>query len=252
MTVFIKKKEAFSLVELSIVIVIIGLLVAGTLAGADLIKTAKLKSLIGEVESYKIAVDNFKQQYEELPGDMRNATSFWTTDQNGGTAVQNGNGDGEIQPSSGDKNAGLTETFYAWNHLTLAKLVPGTFSGSTATGATPGVNIPASKYMDGVGFSLRYNANPWNYTNALGRFLPANYIATGKAYAAWNIPQTNAFTAQQAYYVDSKIDDGKPASGKVIAGLGMGSGVCGSGAAPNIIYNTTQDTIGCVLFISID
>ena len=249
MTVFIKKKEAFSLVELSIVIVIIGLLVAGTLAGADLIKTAKLKSVIGEIESYKIAVDNFKQQYEELPGDMRNATSFWTAVQNGGTAVANGNGDGLIGISN---DSDFTEPYYAWSHLTLSKFVQGTFSGSSNVGASPGVNVPASKYWDGAGFSLRYHASPWAYTDPLGRLRSSNYIISGKGGGNLNGLDMPAFTQSNAYYIDSKIDDGTANLGKVVGGAWSGGGTCTTLVGARYNYATSLNTVSCTMFFMVE
>jgi len=237
-------KKAFTLVELSITLVIMGLLLSAVVAGRELINISKLKSVISEVESYKVAADNFQTQYNGLPGDMANATSFWTTAQNGGTAVQNGNGDGKIIADN-------TESYYAWNHLTLSKFVPGTFSGSSSARATPGVNIPASKYVDNLGFGLDYFSGPFGYVDALGRSIESNYIMLGTTALGANVyyPDGNAFSPPDAAYIDQKIDDGVPDSGNVIAG--SDGGVCTSGTAPTIVYALSTSSVQCFMGVSI-
>jgi prepilin-type N-terminal cleavage/methylation domain-containing protein len=64
----ISKYSAFSLIELSIVLIIMGLLVAGITGGASLIKTAKLKTIIDEIISIKTAYNTFYLQYGRVPG----------------------------------------------------------------------------------------------------------------------------------------------------------------------------------------
>ena len=63
------KRSAFTLIELSIVLIIIGLLVAGITGGASLIKSAQLRSVMSEARGYNVAVNSFVVQYDELPGD---------------------------------------------------------------------------------------------------------------------------------------------------------------------------------------
>src|SRR5438552_4058186 len=70
-------RQAFSLVELSIVLVILGLLVGGILSGQSLIRAAELRSVTTEFSRYLAAVQSFKDKYFALPGDMANATAFW-------------------------------------------------------------------------------------------------------------------------------------------------------------------------------
>lgn len=232
------------MVELAIVLVILALIIAGVMAGRSLIDTAKLQAIISEVESYKTAVDNFETQYNALPGDFKKATSFWTTAQNGGTAVANGNGDGKI--GNGDDK---TEPYYAWNHLTLSKYVPGTFNGSSAANSTVGVNIPESRYISGIGYGLNYFANPWSYADAIGRGFSANFLFIGKG-GLVSFPANNCFSPPDAYYIDSKIDDGTPDYGKVMAAAT--GGICTTGSSPNIVYDLTQTAIGCFMAVNFD
>ena len=70
-------KRAFSLVELSIVLVILGLLVGGVLSGQSLIAAAALRSVTTQEARWVAATQTFRDKYFALPGDMNNATSFW-------------------------------------------------------------------------------------------------------------------------------------------------------------------------------
>jgi prepilin-type N-terminal cleavage/methylation domain-containing protein len=71
------KQHGFTLVELSIVIVIIGLIVAGVTAGQSLVAAAKIQSQITELKKYEVAYNIFKLEYNAVPGDMSNAISYW-------------------------------------------------------------------------------------------------------------------------------------------------------------------------------
>ena len=71
------QRHAFSLVELSIVLVILGLLVGGVLSGQSLIRAAQLRSVTTQFANYRAAVFTFRDKYFALPGDMANASAFW-------------------------------------------------------------------------------------------------------------------------------------------------------------------------------
>ena len=102
-------RQGFSLVELSIVLVILGLLTGGILAGQSLIRASQLRAVTTEHDRYVAAVQTFRDKYFALPGDMTNATKFWGA-ADGGDGIGfdcrgaetadirtcNGNGDGRI------------------------------------------------------------------------------------------------------------------------------------------------------------
>ncbi len=73
------KKSGFTLIELSITLVIIGLIVGGVLVGKDLIKAAEARSITKQIEQYRAAINAFKLKYNAIPGDMNNAESIWGT-----------------------------------------------------------------------------------------------------------------------------------------------------------------------------
>ena len=111
-------KKGFSLVELSIVLVILGLLTGGILTGQTLIRAAELRSVNADVQRFQAATRTFQSKYFAFAGDMRNATDFWgAADGNDGLgddcyaidstiladAAQtcNGDGNGEIAAGGG-------------------------------------------------------------------------------------------------------------------------------------------------------
>jgi prepilin-type N-terminal cleavage/methylation domain-containing protein len=134
--------RAFTLLELSIVIVIIGLIIAGITSGQSLVKQAQLRSAAAEFTEIQQSLNTFILTYDAIPGDMINAFLYWGTDC-ADTDV-NCNGD-----NSGSTNS-VKEEWMFWKHMSLASVYPGSFSG-TATDGTYGVgnclvdsNIPVS------------------------------------------------------------------------------------------------------------
>ena len=83
-------QHGFTLVEISIVLVIIGLIVGGILVGRDLIHAAVIRADITAVQKMDTAVLTFKLKYNALPGDTQEATTFL------GSAAYNGDGNGII------------------------------------------------------------------------------------------------------------------------------------------------------------
>ena len=153
-------RNGFSLLELSIVLVIIGLLAGGVMTGQSLIRAAELRAVITEYQRYVTAMQAFRDKYMALPGDMKTATAFWGDDNTNcaDAAVANGtpgtcNGDGNGNVDYNTAVSSTSETYQLWKQLALAGLLEGNFtglSGPTLTGGYAlntiiGTNIPASK-----------------------------------------------------------------------------------------------------------
>lgn len=217
-------QRAFSLVELSIVLVILGLLVGGVLSGQSLIRAAELRAVGTEYQRYVAASQSFRDKYFALPGDMTNATSFWGKDaaicnaQTGTAATPgtcNGNGNGLI-PLAGIEPY---EQHRLWQHLALAGLIEGSYTGVAGTGGAShcqvGINCPRSKAGGNNGWGIEAYAN---YAGDAGWYAFAynNVLVTGAQTTTEN-PSTAAFKPEEAWNIDTKLDDGRPALGKVLA-----------------------------------
>ena len=243
-------RRAFTLLELSIVLVIIGLLIGGIFVGQSLIHTAQLNAVISEFNRYQTAVQNFKQQYMALPGDMTNATSFWGSA--GGTgadatcmntvsttaATCNGNGDGLIDMSV----ATWDESARFWQHLANAKMIEGSYTGVFGATHVTGVNVPASKYGNNTAWFVQYAS----ILTPGGAAIFATDYGTGDVFST--APDSAyTLTPKDAWSIDKKIDDGKPGLGNVIL---QNWPVCSNAASTNdltAIYKLTTATASCGL-----
>lgn len=216
------QKQGFSLVELSIVLVILGLLAGGILTGQNLIRAAELRSVVTDFKTYQTAVMTFRDKYFYLPGDMPNATDFWgaMTGCNAsgvsgvGTEVCNGNGDGQIDGGFG---ANINnERMMIWKHLANAGLIEGNYTGIAGplggSDSILGVNVPASKVPNsGWGVVSHTHAGQ-------GSFIDNAYINTlifGGRMGSGSGMHSTTLKPEEAWNIDTKIDDGLPAQGRV-------------------------------------
>lgn len=214
-------RAAFSLVELSIVLVILGLLVGGILAGQSLVRAAELRSVSTDFTRYYTAVNTFRDKYFFLPGDMPNATRVWGDEgagscpdaaiANGNPGTCNGNGDGLIADGVSVFNS--TESSRAWQMLNLAGMVEGNYVGLYWP-TRRGVNIPASRVRTGAfSFTTGYSVRT------------ANALIAGSEQSG-DVQMTGGFlTPEEAWNIDSKMDDGHPGRGKITA---LGAAVAGN------------------------
>jgi prepilin-type N-terminal cleavage/methylation domain-containing protein len=241
-SVFSTRQRGFSLVELSIVLVILGLLVGGVLSGQSLIRAAELRSVSTEYARFNTAIGTFRDKYFALPGDMNNAVSFWTADAacpsvvaSATTNVCNGDGDGNIVATSTNSN----EVFGFWEHLARAGLVEGSYNGApnsataTATVSNPGVNVPRAKLTNAswdiaaLGTAGVVNVSSTTYFD--GSF--GNVFLFGGGTSA--LVPTGVLKPEEAWNIDTKLDDGRPAIGSVVSLESQGSGVCSDLAPDN-------------------
>ncbi len=221
------RQNAFSLVELAIVLVILGLLTGGILAGRALIRASELRSVSTEHARWHIATKAFRDKYLGLPGDIVNATAFWGAAANcPGTELQpstdsttcNGNGDSQLThggPTSGFGN----EMFRYWQQLANAGLVEGQFSGvrgdSNNYRTLASTNVPASKLPKAVwmvrwwGYIDNPGGTAWNM--AVGDYGNAFMFAS-------NLTQNDGIpvlSGPEAWNIDTKMDDGFPLTGAI-------------------------------------
>ncbi len=146
----IRETEGFTLVELSIVIIIIGFLIAGISGGTSLIKAAQLNSIITDLQQFQLAYQGFVDHYGGVPGDITNATSYWPNDGTCGQTASNCNGDG-----NGLITYGGSEMHAFWKELSLSGLIsaPIDVVPDSYNGQELGVGVYPSKITN-AGYSV--------------------------------------------------------------------------------------------------
>lgn len=250
-------KHGFSLVELSIVLVILGLLVGGVLAGQSLIRAAQLRSVSTEYSRYSAAVNTFKDKYFAAPGDMRNATQFWgrlssnadcvtnsSAAVNAATGACDGNGDGVISIAGYTAaSAGVSgESFQFWRELALAGLIEGRYSGVDGPAGIYNViaaNSPSTK--SGNGF--------WGMRGDFGTLAGhAQYF--DRTYGNFYWFQTS-FKPEEQWNFDTKLDDGRPASGIIVSTDWRSASGCTTAISSSdtaALYQLTNTNSSCGAF----
>jgi prepilin-type N-terminal cleavage/methylation domain-containing protein len=223
------KTPGFSLIELSIVLVILGLLAGGILAGQSLIRAAELRAVTTEYQRYTTAANSFRDKYFGMPGDFRDGTRFWGYQGGTGctsnagisttstTGTCDGNGDGFVNNASAASQTG--ETFQFWRQLAAAGLIEGTYTGLSGSVSTMdpvfGENSPRSKAGSAVGWGSNYLDNRAGATSNLFLLDYRNSLTIGGDDGSW--ADTPSFKAEEVWNIDMKMDDGKPAQGKIHA-----------------------------------
>ena len=216
-------RAGFSLIELSIVLVVIGLIIGSIVAGQSFIKAGELRSITRDLQRFQQVTNSFSGKYRSLPGDMNNAVSYWgevdgdATDNftitcagTGSTTATtcNGNGDNFI----GAGAAYYYESFRFWQHLANAQFIEGLYSGVTGGGGDPhcviGTNCPKSRKAGG-GFSVIHYATP--DASFLGD-AQGNLMFYGTATADF-LTTGASLLATDAWNLDTKMDDGLPGFG---------------------------------------
>lgn len=191
------RQAGFTLIEMSVVLVIVALIIGGILVGQELAHGAEVNSVVTDANRIKTGVANFRMKYNAWPGDMKNATGYWST-------TTNGNGDGYVDWTSW---TAAGEFWMAWQHLALSGILPGNYTGTTASTT----DIASSVIIDG---------------NMLGNKLSGFYgilrrtdaLHDGNGIYAWGgNPNLFAMNASDARSIDLKLDDGKPGTGVVSA-----------------------------------
>ncbi len=219
--------QGFTLVELSIVLVIIGLLMGGLMGGKALIRGAELRGYTKDYETIRIALFTFIDNYHAIPGDMPNAEEVWGTDPHGcpSNAVQtprketcNGDGNRRIH-STVHTGATIYERFRAWQHLANAGLIEGVYSGVTGPNNenhyVPGINAPATP-LDNY-YAIQFFGNYSSTHN-----FPSDYGHIIRTIGG-NTSAVYDFTPKELWNIDTKMDDGLPGYGRVIAAPRNGS-----------------------------
>jgi prepilin-type N-terminal cleavage/methylation domain-containing protein len=215
-----KLQRGFTLVEIAIVLVIIGLLLGGVLKGQEMITNAKVRNLADQGSAIKAAYFAFQDRYHALPGDYSQATN------NINGAIANGGGNGQIGSTA--------ERGLVWQHLAAAGFITGSYDGGAVNGGNGGWNCN----------STRCPSNAFGGTMHLG-FGSEAAGTTGQAHELWsgrNIP------VEAIAELDRKVDDGVPGTGDFQNGQSANAnpGTCVAGGVWAVTAANPQGNCGGV------
>jgi len=221
-------QHGFTLIELSIVLVIIGLIVGSILVGQDLIRTAEIRATISQIEKYNSAVNTFRGKYNGIPGDLTSdsASAFGLTPRAGTQGRGDGNGLIEGINGSAINSVFTQEGGMLWNDLSTANLLDGNYTqnaanldAATVPAAVAAVDVPAVFPPARLG---RGNYVTAGSTGSINYWLIAGIGSVTAATGAYTL--TTNLSPIELYNMDVKLDDGLPLTGVVRAVAQAGSG----------------------------
>lgn len=201
-----KSQSGFTLVEIAIVLVIIGLLLGGVLKGQEMIDNAKIKSVINDLKGVSAAYYAYQDRYKAIPGDDVAASTRFT-------GADNGGGDGAITGLYTDvaAPAAAAESNNFWQHTRMAGFLNGV--------ATADAALPANNAVGGL-------LGVQSQVSATGG---STYGMTGPVVCAGSVPW------KIAQSVDAQLDDGDSATGSVRSGA-AGAANLATAAATSAVY----------------
>ncbi len=186
------RSGGFTIVEIAIVLVVVGLLLGAVMKGQELINSARVRNIADSVSGIQAAYFGFMDRYRQVPGDWGEAAAKDAigVDINGG-----GNDNGRIDNGTGDK---WKEPNALWEQLAKAGFLQGEYKGDATEPDSTNKLAPL---------------NPYNQAMVLGR--TDDYIATGTATVRLNLVLGRGIPVDIAREVDVKLDDGVPDTGAV-------------------------------------
>jgi len=216
-----RNQSGFTLIEIAIVLVIIGLLLGGVLKGQELINSAKVKNLAGDFKNIPVFIYGYQDKFKALPGDDRSVdTHLSSLNPNcaGGTCpvppanttVGNGVIEGLWKPA-----AATDESAVFWQHVRLAGLAPG-----STTVALTGDYIPKNAVGGDIGITSAANSP---ILNLRGSFVICS----------------NGIAGKFAKQLDTTMDDGVSNTGSMQIITAGSTAVGGTAIVPGSVSDDT-------------
>ncbi len=202
-----KNCKAFSLLELSISIAIIALLIAGVVLGQNIVHRLRLNQIMEQIGIFSSSIAKFKEAYQGIPGDIYNAETLLGQTNIGDKLANNnkdGNGNGNNILENNLSSPSRNEELLFWQDLAAAGLITGSYDGVTiGEGGSYKASIDNGFYQAKTD-SLEHNRIYVNLSTVQNAQI---------GYAA--------LSAENAYNLDVKFDDGLPLTGNIRASAGL-------------------------------
>ncbi len=212
---FRKAQRGFTLIEIAIVLLIIGLLLGGVMKGQSMINSARVRSLANDLSGIEAAWISFQDRYQSIPGDYSHAATHIAE------GVDGGNANAQIDS--------VEEAGAVWQHLSAAGFISGSYNGAAVSSITDTTCIAAT--CPSNPFNGFYKIS--NSSNSLGSDIDSHELSTGG-----NIP------VEVMYELDLKIDDGNPETGRLRAFEGLNGCVTDGAAAQWDVVRGVADCAG--------
>ena len=239
-------KSGFTLIELSVVLIIIGLVAVSIVSGRTIVQASESRAVMAEIRKHMQSFSLFSERYRAYPGDFRNASTVFKTAIDAavaGSAIgltpgdYNGNGNNQVEWAN-------AEGVKAWAQLALAGLGDATSINADprSTNGTLRVNIPASNIGGGGnGYFINYSPTM------------QNYLGLGGAQTT-GINDRSALSPDRAEAIDKKMDDDNPIGGLVQAqnGTPPPASNCTNTLNGYNLGSSAGDTISCILMIRLN
>lgn len=245
-------RRAFTLIEMAIVLVIIGLIVSAVLVGQDLIRAATLTNQVKQFQEYETAYKTFLLKYNCLPGDCPRLTNYFVGSVNGnGNLKIDNNLDTYYDASAGVTWSGSNEYRYFFIAMGEAGLLHSRFNAT----AIIGQGLPELVYKPRTSFFVS-NADSFevltpgtsrnpdiaSYRHGVNWLWAVACNVTGDSISTWD-DNCGIFKPVDLMNIDAKLDDSKPLTGRVIGFGGAGTNnECLSGTTD---YKARNDNPEC-------
>ncbi|GAB1231777.1 prepilin-type N-terminal cleavage/methylation domain-containing protein [Ferrigenium sp. UT4] len=225
-----RNQSGFTLIEIAIVLVIIGLLLGGVLKGQELINSAKIKNIATDFRNIPVYIYGYQDKFRALPGDDLQAASHVGAEAIAATtpAAPAGRSNGVIE---GAWNTAITtdESYLFWQHIRLAGLAP----GSTTPGSADYMPTNASGGIIGIQSGTSVVAN--SPVSSGGVAIRGSYVICSSGILGKFVKQ-----------LDLQMDDGNTAGGSMMATPTVGYTLGTSTATANVDINDADSYIVCM------
>jgi prepilin-type N-terminal cleavage/methylation domain-containing protein len=238
------RSRGFTLVEMSIVLVIIGLIIGGILKGQEIIASARQKAVINQVNAVRAATNTYFDRYRALPGDDPSANA--NIDGN----VVSGNGNGIVgtavntSAALGTTAENALENYQFFNGLIAAGLLNG---GQVTNGAAPnpvyfGTSALPAAPISGSGMTVINGTQTGDLSAASSR--TTHWVRVHKS---TGVPQA-AMSPRTLANIDNQVDDGLSQTGGVRE---ADVAACRGGAVAIGVGYNASDNISCIALFEV-